>query len=309
MAKRRFRKLSVLAKIETTYGTDAAPTGAANGIQMKNVTFTPIEAEEVSRDLLLPYLGNQGVDLAGIYAKIEGEIEIAGSGTAGTQPAWGVIARLCGLAETISAGVSVVYSPISDDFESGSVYWNHDGVKHVLVGVRGNLTADFTAKKHPVFKVSLTGLLGTVTDTAPPATVLTAFKKPVIVSKAATTLAIHGVSSPAESFTFDLGQKVEPRFLIGDESIEITERSATGTAVVEAASLATVDWFAKALAGTRGDLQLVHGTVAGNIVQIDGAAVEIGKPTQGQSQGILTYSLPLAFCPVSGNDELTITVT
>lgn len=308
MSKRRFRKLSVLAKIETGYGTDSTPTGAANGVQMKNVTFTPLEAEEVSRDLMLPYLGNQGVDLAGIYAKIEGEIELAGSGTAGTVPAWGVVARICGLAETVSAGASVVYSPVSDGFESGSIYWNHDGVKHVLLGVRGNITAEFAAKKHPVFKVSLMGLLGTITDAAIPATVLTAFKKPLIVSKAATTLSIHGVASPAESFSFDMGQKVEPRFLIGDESIELTERSATGTAVVEAAPLATVDWFSKAKARTRDVLQLVHGTVAGNIVQIDGAAVEIGKPTQGQSQGILTYSLPLAFCPVSGNDELTITV-
>ena len=50
MSKRRFRKLSVLAKIETGYGTDSTPTGAANGVQMKNVTFTPLEAEEVAVD-------------------------------------------------------------------------------------------------------------------------------------------------------------------------------------------------------------------------------------------------------------------
>lgn len=308
MTTRKFRKLAVLAKIEVTEGTDAAPTAAANGIQLKNVTFTPLEGEEISRDLMLPWLGNQGVDLVGIYAKIEGEIEVAGSGTAGTAPAWGPIARACGMAETVSAGVSTVYSPVSGSFESASIYWNHDGVKHVLLGARGTLTGDFTAKKHPVFKVTLTGLLGTITDVALPSPVLTAFKKPVPVSKANTTLSIHTVSSPAESFTFDLGQKVEPRFLIGAESIEITDRSATGTAVVDAQSIATVNWFAKAQSRERGALSLVHGITAGNIVQIDAPAVEIGKPTQGNSQGVLTYSLPLAICPSAGNDELTITV-
>lgn len=308
MSKRLYRKLSILAKVSPTYGADPTPTGAANGVQMSNVTFTPIEGEEISRDLLLPYLGNQGVDLVGTYGKLEGEIEIAGAGAAGTAPAWGVVARLCGLAETITVGTSVVYSPVSDGFESGAVYFNHDGVKHVLLGVRGNLSADFTVKKHPKFKVTLMGLLGTITDAALPATTLTAFKKPVPVSKTNTTLAIHGIASPAESFAFDLGQKVEPRFLIGDESIEVTDRSATGTAVVEAAPVATVNWFTKATARTRDALALVHGTVAGNIVQIDAPAVEIGKPSQGQSQGILNYSLPLAFCPVTGNDELTITV-
>lgn len=308
MSKRLYRKLSILVKVSPTYGADPTPTGAANGVQMKNVTFTPIEGEEISRDLLLPYLGNQGVDLVGTYGKLEGEIEIAGAGVAGSVPAWGVVARLCGLAETVTVGTSVVYSPVSDGFENGAVYFNHDGVKHVLLGVRGNLSADFSVKKHPIFKVTLMGLLGTITDAALPATTLTAFKKPVPVSKTNTTLTIHGVASPGESFAFDLGQKVEPRFLIGDESIEVTDRSGTATAVVEAAPLATVNWFTKAVARTRDALALVHGTVAGNIVQIDAPAVEIGKPSQGQSQGILTYSLPLALCPVTGNDELTITV-
>lgn len=308
MSKRLFRKLSALAKIETTYGTDAAPTGGANGIQMKNVSYTPLEGEEISRELMLPYLGNQGIDLAGIHAKVEFEIELAGSGTPGTAPAWGPILRACGFAETITAGVDVVYSSVSEGFEATTLWWNHDGVKHVLLGSRGNPVFDFTAKKHPVMKVSMLGLFGTITDTALPATTLTAFKKPVIVSKANTTLSIHGVSSPSESLSLDAGRKVEPRFLIGDESIEVTDGSMTGTAVVEAAPLATVDWFAKAKDRTRGALALVHGTVAGNIVEIDAPAVEIGKPTPGQSQGILTYSLPLSFCPVTGDDELTITV-
>ena len=308
MSKRLFRKLDIRAGIESSYGSDAAPVVAAVGVQLKNVTFTPLEGEEVSRDIILPYLGNQGVDLAGIYAKIEGEIEVAGSGAAGTAPAWGTVARMCSWAETITAGVDTVYSLISDGFESGFFYWNHDGVKHALLGVRGEFGGDWTVKKHPVFKVSLLGLLGTITDAALLAPSVSAYKRPVLVSKAATTLSIHAVSSPAESFMFNLGSKVDPRFLIGDESIEITDRSTTGTAVVEAASLATVDWFAKAKARTRGALQLVHGTAAGNIVQIDAPAVAIGKPTQGQSQGILTYSLPLAFCPDSGDDELTITV-
>jgi len=129
------------------------------------------------------------------------------------------------------------------------------------------------------------------------------------VSKANTpTFALHGVSAPGESLDLDLGQKVEPRLLIGSESIEITDRNASGTAVIEARPIATVNWFDKALKRTRGALQLIHGTVAGNIVQIDAPQVEIGKPSQGNSQGVLTYSLPLRLCPNTGNDELTITV-
>lgn len=310
--RRKWRKLRMLAKIEDTYGTDAVPTDAANGVRITNVTFTPVEGDEVKRDLMLPYLGNQGVDLAGIYGKIEGDIELAGSGTPGTAPAWGVLARMCAKAETITAGVDVVYSPISSNEEAGTVYWHHDGVLHVLLGVRGKITGDVTAKKHPILKVSLSGLLGTITDESMTTPILTAFKKPIIVSKAATTLTIGGVAMAAESFQFDYGETVTPSFLIGSESIEITDRSATGTAVVLARALSEFDPFAKALApdreAARVAVRLTHGTTAGNIIQIDAPAVEIGKPSPGQTDGVMTYSLPLSFCPVAGDDELTITV-
>ena len=37
-------------------------------------------------------------------------------------------------------------------------------------------------------------------------------------------------------------------------------------------------------------------------------AVEVGKISQGQTDGILNYTLPLNFVPVTGRDELTIVV-
>lgn len=141
-----------------------------------------------------------------------------------------------------------------------------------------------------------------------PAVTLTGFKKPAPVNKANTTLTLHGVACVAESLSVDLGAAVEPRLLIGNDSVEITDRKATGRAVIEATSLATKNWFATHLASTRAALDFGHGVGAGNIVEIDAPAVEIGAPEQGQSQGILTYSLPLMFVPNAGDDELVITV-
>ena len=112
----------------------------------------------------------------------------------------------------------------------------------------------------------------------------------------------------AESLKIDLGNTVTPRFLIGSKGMEITERKATGTAVVEAKSIATVDWFSAALNGTRGAMSLVHGTTDGNIVEVAAPAVQIGKPSQGQTNNIVNYSLPLNLCPQAGMDELSITV-
>ena len=52
-----FRKRLVLAKLETTYGTDATPLGA-NAILISNLDVTPVETEFASRELVRPYMGN-----------------------------------------------------------------------------------------------------------------------------------------------------------------------------------------------------------------------------------------------------------
>lgn len=308
MATRKYRKLAALVKIETTYGADVVPTGAANAMQMSDVAFTPMEGQEVSRDLLLPYLGHQGVELTGLYARLQGSMEIAGADDAGTAPAYGPLLRACGMAETVVTDTSVTYDPVSADEEAASIYFNADGVRHVLLGTRGTWTANLAPNQIPRFRFDLMGLLGTITDVALPTVDVTAFVRPLVVSKANTVMTLFGWTAIAESLALDHGNQVEARFLIGAESMEITDRRSTGTAVVEAKSLATKDWFAIAKARTRGALSLVHGVAAGNIVEFAAPQVEIGRPTQGQTQGILNYSLPLMLCHDTGDDELSIVV-
>lgn len=308
MAIRRWRKLAILHKIEATYGTDATPA-AADALIGSNVTFTPMEGEEVNRDLILPYLGNQGVILAGLYGRLEFDIEIAGAGGAGDVPAYGSLLRVCGLAETVTAATSVEYSIIEDAQESGTLYFISEKVQHVLLGGRATVTFTFTPKGIPKFRFTYQGLLGTITDIgAMPAVDQSAWIKPLVVSKANTTMSLHGWAAVAESLTVDLGNTLTPRFLIGDELIAITDRQSSGTAVVEAKSLATINWFDIAQSRARDALSLVHGKVAGNIVELAAPKVEIGRPTQGQTDGIVNYSLPLMFCPEDGLDELVLTV-
>jgi hypothetical protein len=308
MAIRRWRKLALLHKTEAIYGADAVPL-AANALIGTNVTFTPLEGQEVSRDLLLPYMGNQGIVLAGMYGRAEFDIEIAGSGAAGTAPKWGSIARVAGMSETIVAGTSVTYQIIEDAVESGSLYFVSDKVQHVLLGGQANIAPSWTPSAIPRFRVTYVGLLGEITDVGVmPAVSQAGWTTPVHVSKANTQMSLHGWTSIAESLSLDLGNVLTPRFLIGDEKIIISDRSSAGTAVVEAKSLSEVDWFDRAIKRTRGPLSLTHGTTAGNIVEVTAPAVEIGRPTQGQTNGIVNYSLPLSLVPVTGRDELKIVV-
>jgi hypothetical protein len=305
--QRRWRKKAILLGIETVEGT-ALALADATALLMTNVTFTPLAGQTVSRDLLLPYLGNQGLILTGEYGTLQGDIEIAGAGAAGDIPGYGTGLRICGMSETVEEDTSVTYAPISDGFESGTIFYNSDGVQHVLVGSRGTLTLALQPSAIPKFTFTLTGLIGTITDAALPVVDVTAFQTPVPVSKANTTLSLHGWQSVAESLSIDLGNTVTQRFLIGDEAILISDRSSTGSAVVEARSLATVNWFDKARTRARGPLAVVHGKTAGNIVQVNAGAVEIGQPTEGNTNGIVNYTVPLGLVANGVDPDLSIVV-
>lgn len=281
---RFFRNRAILAKMETTYGVDAVPTGAANAMQMTNVVFNPSVGEEVSRDLVVPYMGHQGVMLVGSYATLAGEVEIAGAGAAGVAPPYGPLLRASAMAEVVTEDTDVTYTPVSSAQEAASIYFNSDGVNHVLLGARGTFTLNLTPRQIPRFAFTLTGLLGTVVDTALPTIDLDAFIKPVPVNKANTTFSLHGLAGACEGVTMDLGNQIEPRFLIGHESIQHVDRQMTGTAIMEAVALAAKDWFEISRTHATGALAAVHGIAAGNIVEF--AALpsrSAGRPTARRS--------------------------
>jgi hypothetical protein len=77
------RKRLILAKIESTYGTDSTP-GGTEAILVRNLEITPLQADVVTRDLIRPYLGNFEQILANQRVEITFEVELAGSGAAGT---------------------------------------------------------------------------------------------------------------------------------------------------------------------------------------------------------------------------------
>ena len=80
------RKRLILAETETSYGTDPTPTVSSNAIQVRNVEVTPLEVETVNRELIRPYLGQAEQLLASERVLINFEVELTGSGTAGTAP-------------------------------------------------------------------------------------------------------------------------------------------------------------------------------------------------------------------------------
>lgn len=96
------RLRTILVKTESVYGTDPTPTGSANAILVRSLTLTPIDAQQVSRDLIRPYLGSSPILLAQVSAKVEFEVEFAGAGAAGAAPGWAPVLEACAFAQTLN---------------------------------------------------------------------------------------------------------------------------------------------------------------------------------------------------------------
>lgn len=303
------RRRTILAKTETTYGVDPTPTGSANAVLVRNMNITPLNAEMVSRDLVRGYLGNSEQLIASKYVQLDFEVEIAGSGTAGTPPAYATLLKACGLSEADSL-TDDIYTPVSSGFGSATLYFNVDGILHKITGARGNVEFTINARAIPFMKFTFTGIYNAPTDTALPTVDYSAFQTPLAANTSNTTgFSFFGHSGVLESLSINLGNEVNYRSLIGSESVIMTDRKVSGTAVFEAPTIATKDFFASALSSTLGTLAITHGTTAGNKFKIDSTRIDIANPTYTDNNGVQMLSIPFVAVPSSaGNDEISFTV-
>lgn len=304
------RKKIVLFKLETTYGVDPTPTGAANAILAKDFKFMPMQGNDVARDLEQPYMGTQGTVPTELHAKITFDVELSPSGIAGTAPAWGPLVRACALAETIVAGTSVTYNPVSDNHESATLYFGLDGTKYVTHGARGNVTLMFEASGIPYLRFEFTGLFTEPSETAMDAPVFTAFKKPQVVTDTNTTFDLDGNALVLRKLSLNVGNSVDPSFLVGEEIVDITDKDETVEFTVKAVSLDVFNPYAAALSDDDLPLTLVHGKEAGRIATLSVPNLEIQRPEGLENvNGKVEWPLRAAALPTSGNDQWTLTLT
>jgi len=303
-----FKQKLIAAKIEATYGTDATPLGA-NAIATRNLNVTPMESDKLERNLDGAALGNKGSALTNKRTKHDYEVELAGAGAAGTAPSYGLLLRACGFAEVITAGVDVQYNPVSGGFESISEYLEQDGILHSLLGGRGNVAFNINAGEYPFLKFDMTGfyvppVAGTIANP-----VYTGFQTPLEVNNANTTAATFlGFAVNMKSLQLDMANVITYRNLVGQEAVLLGDRAPNGTIVIEAPTLAQKDFFAAAAGNNTGALSVTHGTVAGNILILDAPKVEIDAPTYSDDNGILMMNIGFRPLPVTGNDEVKLTV-
>jgi len=387
MAQRLYmRNAVVLAKIETTEGVDASPTGGSNAILVSDMSLEPLAGSEVSLSYIKQAFGASPSIRVEDYTTCSFTIDVAGSGAAGTAPAWGPLLRACGFAQTLtasavtgtaSAGASssitlasgatddmyvgatisitggtgsgqsrvitnyvastkvatvhkawdtapgatsvysisanATYTPVSSGFETLTIYYNVNGVRHKLTGAKGSVSFTMSANERPAMKFSFTGVFNTVVDASEATANFSAFQVPPPITSTNTIASIAGKLTDGsasgvqlQSWSLDMANAVKHRQLVGSAGVILTDRAPAGSVSLEATTVAFKDWFEYVRTSSTDPMFIENGTVAGNIVNIYAPKLQLTAPTYADSDGITMFNANTLALPDVGNDEVRI---
>ena len=280
----------LLAKIESTYGTDSVPVAGTNAMLFSNLQIVPFEKLRMyQRPAVRASLGSLQQIYGGSLGGFRFDAELKGASSAGVAPEVGPLLRACGMGETIVGGTSVTYAPVSTALESVSVYLFEFGrVRHIFTGCRGNVSINFKTGEPVMGSFEFIGKRGTVTDQTQPVPTLSTIV-PIAVKGLATT--IGGVGSlVVQEYELNLNNEVVAPDNLNDSegygNVTIVKRDPTLSLLMHSELIATISPFADMTAGTARALASgTLGSVAGNRLALTCAQMHYRGIEPGDADG------------------------
>jgi hypothetical protein len=305
----------ILAKTETTYGTDSVPVVGTNAILVRNPSLQSEGLRMNERGAVRQSIGQLQKIFGGRLARITFECEVKGSGAAGTAPEIGPLLEACGMDETVVGATSVTYQPVSTNHESVTIYYFEGGRKrHILRGCRGTATFRLEAGGIMIVAFEFVGHHDEPTDIALPAPVYNSQ-----VPRAALSMAVslNGVTAiVARSWQFVLNNVIAmpPSVAAADGygDIILTGRDVTGEIVIESELDSVIDIDTLLSGGTRfafasGTL----GSVAGNRVALStpASSTYVTDSSLGDGEGLRLRTVNLAVDDGTSDQEISLAFT
>ncbi len=311
----KWKKKILLVDVEDDYGVDEELTGA-DAFLAENVTITPFQAETVNRERS-GRLGAYEVLHVGKHAMIEFDVPVSGSGTPDVPAPIGKLFRMCRMRETIHdddpGPERVVYDLIDEDEESGSIHLLLSRTqRHRLLGARGTWGLRMSSNQRLMFHFAFVALYTTPTAVSQVMQDYSAWLNALPVSNANSAISLRGFTPRLRELSMDLGAQTPFRDLIGIEEVGIVDHDLRGSITVEAPDLADKNYFAEIednepLEAADTELEITHGTEAGNIIEVAFPRVQLANPRYAEADGITTLQMDVIAIPTdAGLDEVEI---
>ena len=267
----------LLAKNEAVKSTDIVPVPANDAVRI--VSAEPaVNVENVERPVVKPTMGQLAHLIGKSSLQLTIEVELRASGAAGTAPDYGPLLRACGLDETISAGVSVAYDPLTSGHEACSIYWYQDGILWKLIGAEGTVSIAYSMNTITKLTFVMQAPYLEPTNVAHPGGEVYQTTPPIVASSA--DVISEGAAIKVGSFEMADGNDVQEHYTSGQHEFTIADRKPTFKLSKDSVST-NVDWIAL-LAATDVALSAVIDGGAGNKITISAdvarrTAISIGE--------------------------------
>lgn len=304
------RSAILLVKSETTPGTDAAPTVAANALVAYEVEMNPrANASVFERKPIVgdAQLGNQTPVSGIVSATISFKVPVCGSGTAGTAPDYGAALKACGTSETIVGATSVTYKLTATattatiwfyagpaaDLASPSANWK----LYKMRGCIGNAKYVVGGNGEPaMWEFEFQGTYVTPVDVSDPGdpTLLEVVPEPILAAGLSWTKDGGSTHAPRfKSMTFDFGNNVVARkdlnqtsgivaFIMEDRTPNVTMQ------IEEELASSSANWWDTAEDNDFGVLEIGPIGSAGNIHAVSFARASLKSVSMTEADGVIS---------------------
>lgn len=295
----------LLAKIETTEGTDAAPDGTDVILTTGGIDVSVYEGNTVSREVDSVQPKNSVQINTGPYSTWSAKCDAAGSGDSAKPPAFGVLLQACGFNEVKDATVGsekVTYTLSHAESKTVTLYrFLSDLMVQKSFGCRGALQLSFSGDSLPLFEFS--NFMGSynrpATANFPNSLTYDDHDFPLPFTKENTpTFTIDGYAFIVENLTINFGQDVQYLNLPNFSGTRHGTAKPSGSATVIAPTLDQKNLFEKQESHngiTVIPLDLVHGLTKGNRLKVNSPKIQIFNVKEGSNGGLVTLSFDFNF--------------
>lgn len=308
------RKVVMLAKIESTYGTDPTPTAADDALLVNEGIEIRGSAKRIERTIIRDTFSPAGHIVGAIEQEITFEVEAKGGGWETDDPLppeYDVLLRACGMSADNGTTGQLTYTPLTQDHESCTIYFYRDGILHSLVGCRGTWELRLPVDDLPVFRFTMRGLWADPSDSANPSspTVLSLVPPRIVdLGLSIGSYSPVGVNSLQLAMNNTLVTKKCINATEGITGIEINARRPGGSLDPEVDTLANLNPWSAWKAATSAAIACTVGSVAGNRLDVSVPKAIYDEVGYGDRDGTLIYNLPFTCTEnSSGDDELSLT--
>jgi len=296
---------------DTTTAITATPTNSnIQAVKVRSVKVNPTMTS-IDRPVIKGSMGNAPNVIGKKTIQVDMEVELKGSGVAGTAPEYTPLLEACGLTPTLVAATSVTFAPSTTALTLSSGVTLRvftDGMMYEVTGCAGTGSIDMTIGNMIIATLTFQGAYTAPVVSAVGDITTVPYDTTLPIVGDVTDVISDGATIGAAAFKMDFGNDVQEHYITGDHQFSVANRNPTLTLTKDSVGTAT-EWASLA-AGTNATLSGTFATGgAGNSLAFNAPAARRSAVAYGERAERDTLDITYGLFESVGNDQFSLAFT